>query len=100
MSMFINDIVLIGKTATLSMWCLAAYGLFIFSPDVSLFLNVFASITAAMHILLVLLTRLKNLRNNKPAVHYRAILLWGVFALFEQYHSRHSSPLVNGINKY
>ncbi|MBB1438056.1 DUF1145 domain-containing protein, partial [Shewanella sp. SG41-4] len=95
--MSINDIVLIGKTATLSMWCLVAYGFFIFSPDVSHFINVFACITAIMHMLLALIARLQNIRNKKPAVHYREIFLWGVFALFEQYHSRHSSPLVNGI---
>ena len=99
MPMSINDIVLIGKTATLSMWCLVAYGWFIFSADVLLFINVLACITAVMHLLLVLITFLKNPRNNKPALHYRAILLWGVFALFEHYHSQHSNPLINSINK-
>ncbi|MBO1897192.1 MULTISPECIES: DUF1145 domain-containing protein [unclassified Shewanella] len=99
MPISIHDIILIGKTATLSMWCLVAYGLFIFSPDVSLFINTFAFITAAMHMLFVLLTRLKNFRNSIPAAHYRAILLWGVFALFEQHHSQYASPLVNRSNK-
>ncbi|AZG75036.1 DUF1145 domain-containing protein [Shewanella livingstonensis] len=85
-----NDIVLIGKTATVSMWSLVAYGLVVFSQDVSLLINLFASVTVIIHILLVLLTKLTS--NSKSAAYYRAILLWGVFAILEQYHLQHPRP--------
>lgn len=87
--MSINDITLIGKTATLSMWCLVAYGLFAFSPEVSDCLNLLASITLAMHALMALLAGIIMSRKNKTSAHYGAILLFGLFAILAQYHQQH-----------
>ncbi|MGX9463419.1 hypothetical protein ACWXWU_19635 [Shewanella sp. A14] len=88
--MDINEIVLIGKTATLSMWCVVTYGLFVFTPEVSEPLNLLASITAVIHILMALLTGIILSCKNKKSAHYGAILLFGVFAILERYHSKHA----------
>ncbi|GGB45167.1 DUF1145 domain-containing protein [Shewanella inventionis] len=78
-----NDLVLIGKTATLSMWGLFAYGFFVFSQDVTSILTFFAAFTATMHLLLILVVRLSAKGHYQPNINYAAILLWGVFALGE-----------------
>ncbi|WP_350432349.1 hypothetical protein ABIS04_01235 [Shewanella sp. H8] len=88
--MSINDITLIGKTATLSMWCLVAYGLLAFSPEVSESLNLLASITLAMHVLMAMLAATILPRKNIISVHYGAILLFGLFAILDQYHSQNA----------
>jgi uncharacterized protein YhhL (DUF1145 family) len=76
----ITDIVLIGKTATLSMWMLFAYSCVIpFDSGATALLLAVASITALMHTLLLLLVLAgKPLRFRHQ---YRAILCWGVFGL-------------------
>jgi uncharacterized protein YhhL (DUF1145 family) len=77
----LTDIVLIGKTATLSMWILFIYSSAIpFAPGATQLLLVVASITAIMHILLLFLVLvLKPLRFRRQ--HYVAILCWGIFGL-------------------
>jgi len=79
-SRLITDIVLIGKTATLSMWMLCAYSCAIpFDAGAAALLLAVASITALMHTLLLLLVLARNpLRFRRQ---YRAILCWGVFGL-------------------
>ncbi|WP_167495969.1 DUF1145 domain-containing protein [Shewanella polaris] len=88
--MSINDITLMGKAATLSMWCVVAYGLCVFSPEVSETLNLLASITAVMHILMALLTGIFLSHKNKKITDYGAILLFGLFAILDQYHSQNA----------
>ncbi|MDD8060870.1 MULTISPECIES: DUF1145 domain-containing protein [Shewanella] len=76
-----NDLVLVGKTATLSMWGLFAYGSFVFSQDVTTLLTLFAAFTAVMHLLLILAVRVSPKGQYQPSIKYAAILVWGVFAL-------------------
>ncbi|MCT8988526.1 DUF1145 domain-containing protein [Shewanella phaeophyticola] len=76
-----NDLVLVGKTATLSMWGLFAYGSFVFSQDVTTLLTLFAAFTAVMHLLLLLAVCLSPKGRHQPIIKYAAILLWGIFAL-------------------
>ena len=76
-----NDLILIGKTATLSMWGLFAYGFFVFNQDVTTLLTFFAALTAVMHLLLLLAVCLSAKGKYQPIIKYAAILLWGIFAL-------------------
>lgn len=76
-----NDLILIGKTATLSMWGLFAYGFLVFSQDVTTILTLLAAFTAVMHLLLLLAVYLCPKGKHQPTIRYAAILLWGVFAL-------------------
>ncbi|WP_445772478.1 DUF1145 domain-containing protein [Shewanella sp.] len=90
-----NDLILIGKTATLSMWVLFVYGFFVFSQDIATLLTLLAAFTAVMHLLLILAVRVSPKGQNQPCIKYAAILVWGIFALGDL--SRTS--LVNQINK-
>ncbi|GGP60063.1 hypothetical protein GCM10009347_28040 [Shewanella algicola] len=76
-----NDLILVGKTATLSMWGLFAYGSFVFSQDVATLLTLLAAFTALMHLLLLLAVCLSPKGRHQPIIKYAAILLWGIFAL-------------------
>ncbi|MGI2170162.1 hypothetical protein ACROAE_08190 [Shewanella sp. MF05960] len=76
-----NDLILIGKTATLSMWALFTYGFFVFSQDVTAILTLIATLSAMMHLLLLLAVCLSPKSKYQPIIKYAAILLWGIFAL-------------------
>ncbi|GGP44091.1 DUF1145 domain-containing protein [Shewanella saliphila] len=76
-----NDLILVGKTATLSMWGLFAYGFFVFSQDVATLLTLVAAFTAVMHLLLLFLVYLSPQVKRQPIIKYAPILLWGIFAL-------------------